>query len=166
MKRSAFEKEDPGRKVASPNRASAVCRRRENGGETCESCQSAPAPGALWLSVLLMVLALFCSKVAWTDDSPCQGWGTTTFVYEADVVEACLNTDIDLNAGINRTGTTPLIGATQLGDNDAVWLLLAAGANPNKPDRQGWTPLSSWTTGSGRSTGRRNMGGAVPSSNS
>ena len=56
-------------------------------------------------------------------------------------MEACLNTDIDLNAGINRTGTTPLIGATQLGDNDAVWLLLAAGANPNKQDRQGWTPL-------------------------
>ena len=70
--------------------------------------------------------------VAWAEDFPCQGWGTTTFVYEADVVEACLNTDIDLNAGINRTGTTPLIGAVQLGDNDAVWLLLAAGANPNK----------------------------------
>ena len=79
--------------------------------------------------------------VAWAEDFPCQGWGTTTFVYEADVVEACLNTDIDLNAGINRTGTTPLIGAVQLGDNDAVWLLLAAGANPNKQDRQGWTPL-------------------------
>ena len=54
--------------------------------------------------------------VAWAEDFPCQGWGTTTFVYEADVVEACLNTDIDLNAGINRTGTTPLIGAVQLGD--------------------------------------------------
>ena len=73
--------------------------------------------------------------------APCQGWGKATFVYEADTAEACLDTDLDVNAGINRSGKTPLIGATQLGDADAVWLLLAAGANPNKQDRQGWTPL-------------------------
>ena len=138
MKRSSSEKEDPGREVALPNREPGVSRYRKNRSATDES----PDHSYLWLSaLLLMVLSLLCGHVTWAEDSPCQGWGTTTFVYEADVVEACLNADIDLNAGINRTGTTPLIGATQLGDNDAVWLLLAAGANPNKQDRQGWTPL-------------------------
>ena len=138
MARLNAEKEDPEREVAPPNRAPGVSRYRKNRSATDES----PDHSYLWLSaLLLMVLSLLCGHVTWAEDSPCQGWGTTTFVYEADVVEACLNADIDLNAGINRTGTTPLIGAVQLGDSDAVWLLLAAGANPNKQDRQGWTPL-------------------------
>ena len=72
---------------------------------------------------------------------PCQGWGKATFDYTADTVETCLDANPDVNAGVNRAGKTPLIGAVQLGDSDAVWLLLAAGANPNKPDRKGWTPL-------------------------
>ena len=96
---------------------------------------------SLLLLATLLTISLLSSPVAGAADTPCQGWGKATFVYEADVVEACLDTAIDVNAGINRTGKTPLIGATQLGDSDAVWLLLAAGANPNKQDRQEWTPL-------------------------
>ncbi len=92
------------------------------------------------LSVLL-ALWLLWNSIAQADASPCQGWGKATFVYEADTVETCLDADPDVNAGVNRAGKTPLIGAVQLGDSDAVWLLLAAGANPNKQDRKGWTPL-------------------------
>ena len=96
---------------------------------------------SLLLLAPLLTISLLSSQVAGAADAPCQGWGKATFVYEVDVVEACLDTAIDVNAGINRSGKTPLIGATQLGDSDAVWLLLAAGANPNKQDRQEWTPL-------------------------
>ena len=95
----------------------------------------------LLLITLLLPAFLVGGQVAWAADASCQGWGKATFVYAADTVETCLDADLDVNAGINRTGTTPLIGAAQLGDSDAVWLLLAAGANPNKQDRKGWTPL-------------------------
>ena len=99
----------------------------------------------LRLSVLLLIAPLLTAALAgihgaWAA-SPCQGWGKATFDYTADTVETCLDSDLDVNAGVNRAGKTPLIGAVQLGDSDAVWLLLAAGANPNKQDRKGWTPL-------------------------
>ncbi len=144
MKRSNFEKEDPAREFglsSDPDSGPVVHRRWENGREIRELGRSGLAYSSPWLSVPLMALTLVCAQVAWAAASPCQGWGKATFVYAADTVEACLDADLDVNAGINRTGKTPLIGATQLGDSDAVWLLLAAGANPNKQDRQGWTAL-------------------------
>ena len=143
MERPYFDKDASGREVAqafAPDRTPVVRQHRENGRVTCEACQSGPAHASPWLSVLLLV-ALSCSHVAWAEDSPCRDWGKATFVYAADTVEDCLNANIDVNVGINRTGKTPLIGAAQLGDSDAVWLLLAAGADPNKPDRKGGTPL-------------------------
>ena len=143
MERLNFDKGAPGRagaRALAPDRTPVVRQHRENGRESYETFQSGPAHASPWLSVLLLVV-LSCSHVAWAEDAPCRDWGKATFVYAADTVEACLNADIDVNAGINRTGKTPLIGAAQLGDSDAVWLLLAAGANPNKPDRKGGTPL-------------------------
>jgi len=66
-------------------------------------------------------------------------WSESFFFQTA--YPSSLDADLDVNAGVNRAGKTPLIGVVQLGDSDAVWLLLAAGANPHKPDRKGWTPL-------------------------
>ena len=48
---------------------------------------------SLLLLATLLTIALLSSPVAGAADTPCQGWGKATFVYEADVVEACLDTD-------------------------------------------------------------------------
>jgi ankyrin repeat protein len=63
-----------------------------------------------------------------------------------EVVRELLKTDIDVNH-VNRLGWTALLEAILLGDGgpahtEIVRLLLAHGARPNLPDRDGVTPLA------------------------
>jgi ankyrin repeat protein len=56
-------------------------------------------------------------------------------------LKTVLETNVDVNA-FDAKGHTALILAIHHGRLDAVKLLLAHGANPNKPDAHGVTPMS------------------------
>lgn len=56
-------------------------------------------------------------------------------------LKTLLDNNIDLNA-LDSKGHTALILAIQRGRLDAVKLLLAHGANPNKADAHGVTPMT------------------------
>lgn len=58
------------------------------------------------------------------------------------IVSALINAGADINAGIAKTGVTPLILASQSGNLEVVKLLLASGANVASFTENGCTPLS------------------------
>ena len=83
-------------------------------------------------------LFLLTGKAFASPPYACNGWGTEGFPYTATRVEQCLNAGGDPNA---MGGMTALMYAAQDGDQEAIWLLLAHGANPNIQNPRGLTAL-------------------------
>ncbi|KAJ6084469.1 hypothetical protein N7486_011269 [Penicillium sp. IBT 16267x] len=60
---------------------------------------------------------------------------------QVDIVEALLDRGADIELRTNGQGRTPLVSAAMHRQEEAMWLLLAAGANPDVVDGLGSTPL-------------------------
>ncbi|KAJ5806279.1 uncharacterized protein N7503_003881 [Penicillium pulvis] len=58
-----------------------------------------------------------------------------------DLVEALLDRGADIEKRAREQGRTPLISAAMYRQVEVIWVLLAAGANPNIVDGMGSTPL-------------------------
>ena len=93
--------------------------------------------------LLFLVCYIFVLvDVASARENPaCFGWGTVLFPYTAMRVERCLTAGGNPNAAGTTSGMSALMFAAREGDREAVWLLLANGANPNARARNGETAL-------------------------